>query len=138
MPALGVHSFLSAGNSKTGILIDALDDIVNFSADSLSEQIMVDVVGFLVPQVSGEVNNHGGHDHDLIIPVENDCTGFTQTGMLFDTLNGICQVAPCFQRFDQIQEFILGFFKFGLDSQLVIDGQNIHIGNGYRPVAIRR
>ena len=69
--------------------------------------------------------------------MEDDGSGFAHTRVLFNTLNGAGQVTPGFQGLDQIQELVPGLFQFGLDTQLIIDGEDLHIGNGNNYSIIR-
>ena len=91
---------------------------------------MVDFIGVLPPQILGQVNNHGGHNDDLIIAMENHSAGLTLTRMLFNTLNPIGEVASGFQRLDQIQKLISGLINLSLNAERVINRQNFHIGHG--------
>ena len=91
---------------------------------------MVDFIGVLPPQILGQVNNHGGHNDDLIIAMENYSARLTLTRMLFNTLNSIGEIAPGFQRLDQIQKLISGLIDLSLDAERVVNRQNFHIGHG--------
>lgn len=117
------HCFLPACNDYFSFLIDAFNDKIDLRTQVLTQDVLVNSIGFLVTEVSRRIDAFKARNHDLELTVLKNRTGNAGTGG-FHTCNLAGHDLLTAKGLQQVKQITHLLVSLGFDTPLPVDGND--------------